>query len=149
MKYVLDTNIVLIYLKNNTTKDHIEQVFSPFKSSNIPIVSVVTLGEIESIALRNNWGEKRIGAVLKFLDKCVIADINSKDIIKKYGEIDAFSQGKLKFNPLGNSSRNMGKSDLWIAALASLVDAQLLTTDKDFSHLDKTYLNLNLIELMK
>jgi len=109
----------------------------------------VTLGEIKSIAVRNNWGQKRITAVERFLKQCVVADINSLDVIEKYGEIDGYSQGKLKHKPLKNTSRNMGKNDLWIAATASVTNATLLTTDKDFTHLNGVYLNLSLISLIR
>ena len=149
MKYILDTNIVLIYLRDEKTKSFIDQKFSPFKQGNIPIISVVTLGEIESLALRNNWGSKRISNVEKFLNKCVVADINSKDVVKMYGQIDAYSQGKLTNKPLDDSSRNMGKNDLWIAATASVTNSKLITTDLDFSHLDKSYLDLEIIKLLK
>ena len=149
MKYFLDTNIVLIYLRDEKTKNYIEHKFSPFIETNIPIISVVTLGEIESIALRNNWGDKRINAVQKFFKKCVIADINSKDVIRMYGEIDSYSQGKNKDKPLGSSSRNMGKNDLWISATVAITKSTLLTTDKDFSHLSKSFFDLELIELIK
>ena len=36
----------------------------------------------------------------------------------------------------------MGKNDLWIAATSSVYDLVLVTTDKDFDHLDKEYLQL-------
>ena len=149
MKYLLDTNIILIYLRDKRTKNFIEREFAPFDVSNIPIVSVVSLGEIESIALRNNWGQKRFAALERFFEKCLITDINSEDVIRRYGEIDAYSQDKLKDKPLNNSSRNMGKNDLWIAATASIVNARLLTTDKDFTHLDTSYLDLSLVTLMR
>jgi tRNA(fMet)-specific endonuclease VapC len=109
----------------------------------------VTLGEIESIALRNNWGEKKLAAVQKFFTKCIIADINSKDVIRMYGEIDNFSQGKSKDKLLGSTSRNMGKNDIWIAATAAITKSVLLTSDKDFSHLNKSFFSVELIELIK
>jgi len=34
----------------------------------------------------------------------------------------------------------MGKNDLWIAATAHVTGATLLTTDKDFDHLDPQFL---------
>ena len=149
MKYILDTNIVLIYLRDKKTKEFNDERYSPFDISNIPIISVVTLGEIESLGIRNNWGLKRITAIESFFHQCVITDINSKDVIAKYGEIDAYSQGKLPSKPLGMTSRNMGKNDLWIAASAVVTNSKLLTTDKDFSHLNESYLDLILIEMKK
>ena len=41
----------------------------------------------------------------------------------------------------------MGKNDLWIAATSSIYDLILLTTDKDFNHLDSEYLNLEYIDI--
>ena len=149
MKYLIDTNIVLVYLRDEKTKAYIEANYSPFHASNIPIVSVVTLGEIESIGLRNKWGIKRIQAVSQLFQKCVIADINSRDNIRRYGEIDAYSQAKLPHSPTGMSSRNMGKNDLWIAATASTIGAKLLTMDKDFDHLNGVYLEVVWVELVK
>lgn len=147
MKYLLDTNIILAYLRDSNIRKSIDEKFNPFQINNIPVISVVSVGEIRSIAIRNNWGEKRIAAVNKFYSKCIIADINSKDVIQKYGEIDAFSQGKLKHKPLGLSARNMGKNDLWIAAIASVTDSKLITTDQDFAHLNDTFLKLELIKI--
>jgi len=92
-------------------------------------------------------GQRRIKILQIFLQKFLIADINSRDIIKRYGEIDAFSQGKLKNIPLGNSSRNMGKNDLWIAATTYITNSKLITSDKDFRHLNVKYLDLILIKI--
>jgi len=36
----------------------------------------------------------------------------------------------------------MGKNDRWIAATASVPDMDLLTSDKDFEHLDGAYIRL-------
>ena len=40
----------------------------------------------------------------------------------------------------------MGKNDLWIAATAMATGATLLTTDKDFDHLDPTFLTRDWID---
>ncbi len=149
MKYLLDTNVLLVYLRDQRTKKVIEETYHPFSLPNIPIISVVTKGEIKSIGLRNNWGDRRLSVLEKFLDRLVVVDINAEDIIEKYAEIDAFSQGKLKGNPLGNSSRNMGKNDLWIAATAAVTKSRFLTMDADFDHLKGKYLDLHKVELQK
>jgi len=139
MNYVLDTNIILVYLKDEQFKTAIEAQYDVFSESNNPIISVVTIGEIRFIALQNNWGAKRIEFVEQFLKEFVVIDVRYNDLINTYAEIDAFSQGKLARKPLGTSSRNMGKNDLWIAATAHIMNAQLITMDKDFQHLDKEY----------
>lgn len=68
-------------------------------------------------------------------------------IIERYAEIDAYSQGKLKGEKVDFSSRNMGKNDLWIAATASIFDLELITTDRDFEHLNPRFLKLTRIDL--
>jgi tRNA(fMet)-specific endonuclease VapC len=39
----------------------------------------------------------------------------------------------------------MGKNDLWIAATASLLNLKLVTTDRDFDHLETSFLSLQKI----
>ena len=146
MNNLLDTNILLTYVRDKIARTNIEKAYQLFDSSNTPIISIVTVGEIKSIAKRNYWGQKKLELLDKILSQLIIIDINAEDIIEKYAEIDAYSQGKLKNKPLPMTSRNMGKNDLWIAATASVTNATLITTDKDFNHLDNIYLKLISIE---
>jgi predicted nucleic acid-binding protein len=147
MNYFFDTNAILIYLRDHVQKDWLDKNYDPLGDDNTAMISVVVLGELESLYLRNNWGRRRIESLRIFLRKFLITDINSRDIIRRYGEIDAFSQGKLKEKRLGDSSRNMGKNDLWIAATASVTNSRLISSDKDFNHLNGEYLDLLLIEI--
>lgn len=147
MNYLLDTNILLIYLRDKEKRKLIEKLYNPLGKDSNPIISVVSVGEIRSIAKRNYWGEKRLKLLDEILNSLIVTDIHSEDVIEMYAEIDAYSQGKLKANPLPTTARNMGKNDLWIAATAKISNSTLLTTDKDFSHLEKSYLKLNLINL--
>ncbi len=145
MNYLLDTNVLITYIRSNKYSERIDEVYNPLSFGNTSIISVVSIGEIKSIALQNNWGIKKQKYLKMFFEKFLIADINATAIIDRYAEIDAFSQNKLKQKSLNTSSRNMGKNDLWIAATASVLDAKLLTLDRDFNHLTKEYLDLELI----
>jgi len=40
----------------------------------------------------------------------------------------------------------MGKNDLWIASTASVLKLKLLTTDQDFNHLNKLFVDLELVQ---
>jgi len=133
---------LLHYVRRSPLKAQIEADFNPTSSRNTVLVSVVSLGEIQSLALQNNWGEQRMKLLAEISKQYLIADINSADVIQRYAEIDAFSQGKLSGRPLGMSARNMTKNDLWIAAVASVLNATLITTDGDFDHLDSIFLKL-------
>lgn len=146
MKFLLDTNIIMVFVRDKIWRGQIASEYEFLHPENDIMVSVVTLGEIRSIALRNKWGERRISNLESILNEAIIVDINVGSIIDAYAEIDAYSQGKLKGKPLYMTSRNMGKNDLWIAATAHVLDAKLITTDSDFDHLNDFFLDLIRIE---
>lgn len=146
MRYLLDTGILLVYLRDKPFSDSIDNQYHPLEFPNIPVISVVTIGELKSIGIQNQWSSKRQANIDDFAKQFLIADINVATVIQRYAEIDAFSQGKLPGRHLGFTSRNMGKNDLWIAATASVLDATLITLDKDFLHLDNEFLKLVLID---
>ncbi len=147
MLLLFDTNIPLIYLRNLPVKDTIESVYNPFSAANKSVVSVVTVGELRAFSLKNKWGKLKIQKMEEFLLKFVVADINTVNVINRYAEIDAFSQGRLDGKKSNFTARNMGKNDIWIAATASVLDATLLTTDNDFDHLQNEFLTLEKIDL--
>jgi tRNA(fMet)-specific endonuclease VapC len=144
MKYLLDTNILIHYLRQSSLANYIERTYQPLvpSSTTTPLISAVIQGELKSLSLQNNWGEPRKQQLQLLMDKFLIVDIRVEAIINRYAEIDAYSQGKLKGRLLTGSARNMGKNDLWIAATASVLDATLLTTDKDFDHLNNEFLKV-------
>ena len=125
MTYFFDTNILLHFLRGSPLKASVIEKYAPFSPANKIVVSVVTLGEIKSISIQNKWGEARLRALKSLYKEFIVADINAENVIQCYAEIDAYSQGKLPEKPLGNTSRNMGKNDLWIAATASILNAEL------------------------
>lgn len=116
------------------------------EEENLALISIVTKGELLALALKNNWGNRRINQLEQFLEQFFIIDISAEDILQEYARIDAFSQGKLKTISSNFSARNMGKNDIWIAATTSVVNATLVTTDKDFTHLDKHFFDLILVK---
>ena len=115
---------------------------------NVSLISVVSKGEIYSLAIQFNWGERKKQELDSLLRRIPVVDINTNRIIHRYAEIDAYSQGKDRTKPLpgGMSSRNMGKNDLWISATASVLNATLVTTDTDFNHLDGVFLSVVYID---
>lgn len=147
MNYTLDTNIVLSMLRNKEFKVKFENKFGFDDSKNSIMISVVSVGELHALALKNKWGKKKVEALEVYLEDFYIFPILNKKIISIYANIDAFSQNKLPLNPLKTTARNMGKNDLWIAATAVLTNSQLLTTDQDFSHLNESILDLQLIHI--
>ena len=142
MDYLLYTNIVLNLVRDSTLSKKILKDFDILKTQNSTFISAVVIGEIKSISLQNKWKAKKKQRFQSFLNDFIVVDVNIESIIDRYAEIDAFSQGKLENRPLKNSSRNMGKNDLWIAATASVLNIPLITTDADFNHLNNEFLEV-------
>lgn len=147
MDYLLDSNIIVIYSRDNDVSNLIEERYQLFSSNHRLFVSVVTLGEINAIIKKFQLGEKRQNNIQRILASIHKIGINFAEIIDKYGDIDAYSQGKIANSKVKFTARNMGKNDLWIAATSSVYDLILITTDKDFEHLDGEYLTLEYVDI--
>jgi len=141
MNYVLDTNI-LVHILTGSQKGMKAQEKTRDNNPFL-IISIVTKAEIFSIAKQRKWGKRKLTILNKLLDELLIIPIDNDDIVEAYAEIDAYSQGKLDEKPLNMTSRNMGKNDLWIAAVTHLTKSTLLTTDNDFNHLEPGYFKID------
>lgn len=140
MNYVLDTNILVHILTGSKIGMEVNAKIQ--ESNPYFVISIVTKAEIISLAKQRKWGERKLTQLNSLLEKLLIIPIDNEEIVEVYAEMDAYSQGKLKDKPLGLTSRNMGKNDLWIAATTYLTKAILLTTDNDFKHLESEYISV-------
>lgn len=95
MRFVFDTNILLHYIRENKVFEVVENAFAPFGGGHDVFISVVSIGEIKSIARQSNWGERKLHKMMNMLSKLIRTDINVETIIEAYAEIDAYSQNKL------------------------------------------------------
>lgn len=143
MRYLLDTNIVLHIIRNSSTWQKIKDDYKLYKADKTIYISIITYAEIISIAKQLNWGQTKLEILQRILITMPTLMLNRK-IAEEYVNIDVYSQGKSIKNPLpyGMSARNMGKNDLWIAATTKHIGAQLITTDKDFDHLNNVFFKL-------
>ena len=137
MSYLIDTNIIVHFVRVSTTYEQLEKNIPLFSSDLDVYFSEVSVGEILSIANRNRWGSKKMERVETLLDSLTLIPISYPDIYRAYADIDSYSQSNhpTLSLPQGMTARNMGKNDLWIAATAYVLRATLVTTDKDFDHL--------------
>jgi tRNA(fMet)-specific endonuclease VapC len=149
MNYFLDTNILVLYLREHPLVKNLREIFHLEVNPNELFTSVICIGELKSLAIQNKWSLKRTLAIDGLRNFMIIVDELEESVLERYAEIDAFSQGRLEGKPLAGSSRNMGKNDLWIAATASVLHATLITTDKDFQHLHTQFLEVAYFDLNK
>ena len=121
---ILDTNVVIQHIRKQ------------IPISPRAVLPIVVVGELEAFALKSDWGYQKMISLNTILETIPIADID-REIAQIYAKVDAYSQGKLKSVPLplGMSARNMGKNDIWIAAISLYFDFELHSIDNDFDHL--------------
>src|SRR3954470_12156617 len=118
-RYVLDTGILVHYVRQSPLYQTIETNEKLIEQDCIPFISVVTMGELLSFGIQQNWGQAKLQLLKTLFSKLVVLDINSNDdkLLETYAEIDSYSKNKLPRNKLGRSI-TMGKNDLWIASTA-------------------------------
>ncbi|MDX2045016.1 MAG: PIN domain-containing protein [Acidobacteriota bacterium] len=129
--YFLDTNILVHLVRRDDLGQYINAQFSLLTTDTQPMISDVSEGELRSLAIQWGWKKNKLEQ-MEFILSCFLrVAIGDSLILKTYAAIDAHSQA------IGNS---MGKNDIWIAASAKSVGATLLTTDKDFDHLNNLFI---------
>ncbi|MBI5095539.1 MAG: type II toxin-antitoxin system VapC family toxin [Candidatus Hydrogenedentes bacterium] len=146
MSYLLDTTILVGLLQAAPYADYASKKYALWEISSAPIISVVTVAEIRSFSLRRQWGAERMERIEDLFRKIPQVPCNHPSVINKWAEIDAYNHRKHPTLQLEGSARTMGDNDLWIAATASVLRARLLTTDKDFSHLDGVFAEVDCID---
>lgn len=107
--------------------------------------SVICRGELLALAEKFGWGSNKRGQMEEVLDQLPIIDINNQTILQAYAQIDAWTHGRAVVSSTGapppRPAKPMGQNDLWIAATAHVTQFTLLSTDNDFLHLDRQWLN--------
>jgi predicted nucleic acid-binding protein len=123
---VLDTNILVHWLRGQVAGERLRSAYALGTRKPRPILPLVVKGEIKSLARQLDWGERKQQALDGLLRELPVADIASELVIEEYARLDHASRSR---------GRRMGKNDLWIAAVAGVQNATVLTTDQDFQHL--------------
>lgn len=133
--YVLDTSALLPLLRGKELGEVIDRTLGLRSAPFLHTISIVTHAELWVIVERNNWGESKLGLVENALKEFVTIDIAGTQIVRAYRRVEAASIG-----------RTMGKNDVWIAATAMITGLPIVTTDKDFNHLDGRLLSVHFID---
>ncbi len=128
---VLDTNILVHYVRDDATWETVRTDFRLLIVEPTPVISIVTVGELRSLARQWKWGEGKLDRMEFALGYFLVLPVESADLVDIYAEIDSHFQIR---------GRKMGKNDLWIATTTVSLGATLLTTDRDFDELDPVFL---------
>lgn len=138
--YVLDTSVVLHLIRGHDLGESIDRAFGLRAAFHRHIVSVVSYGELRVLASRNQWGEPKLRALMLALQELVTVNVDSSAIVDAYVRVDETCR-----NAPGGE-RKMGQNDMWIAATALHAGLPLITTDKDFEHLNGRLIQVHWVD---
>ncbi len=147
-KVLLDTSVILHYMRNDDLASQIEEDYNLLNDAGkIVLFGVITIGEIQGFFLRKNYGSKQTENWNKLLEKAIILNIDGKDkkLMQAYAEIQAYSQNNHPTLKPGKSN-TIGQNDIWIAAIAHVTNATLFTKDPDFDHLKGVFIDVVKVE---
>jgi len=137
MPFLLDTNILIAYIRWGLLGHYIEATYNLYTLQPTPIISIVTEGEIRAIALRHNWGAAKLAKLQRLLNAVTIIPLPFGGVIDAYARID---------HPCVQNGLSVGKNDLWSAATAHVTGATILTTDRDFDPLHGLFLRRDWVD---
>jgi predicted nucleic acid-binding protein len=148
MKYVLDSNILIHYGRQSTVWRYVESNYLPKGLRRKSFISFAAEAEATSFAKANSWGSKKLSLLKSGVNQSTIIHSNIKELKGAYINIDLYSQNRHKSLRLPKkfTARNMGKNDLWIAATANVLQFPLISTDKDFQHLNGVFFDFIYID---
>ncbi len=136
-RLVLDTSVVVKLLQGKEIGSAIASRYGLKQRSMVPLISVVTVGELRSFSRSLGWGRDRRERLNELVANLVVVDINSDDVLEAYADISTFT----KSNGLA-----IGDNDRWIAATAKVLDAVVLTLDKDFAPLHPSLVSCEIVD---
>jgi tRNA(fMet)-specific endonuclease VapC len=149
-RYLLDTNLLLGFTRSADWAQWAYKEFDLGAETTMVFTSVICRGELLALAEKNGWGEAKRKSLVDVLNRFPTVDLNKDAILNQYAATDTWTHGRT----LGDTKRpdppkpavSMKQNDLWIAATAVATGATLVTTDKDFDHLNGLWLERVLVD---
>ena len=109
--YLLDTNVLVHLIRQNALGQYLNANYSPLTAEPRPLISVVTDGELRSLALQWKWGSQKTDQMKFLLGYFGRVPVDTEQVLEAYAVIDAYTEG------LG---RSMGKPMSELRRLRSL-----------------------------
>lgn len=149
-RILLDTNMLLGFSRRATWAQWAYETYDLGNEATMVFTSVICRGELLALAEKNGWGEAKRKVLVEVLNRFPTVDLNKEPILIQYAALDAWTHGRkladeTKPEP-PKPAVSMKQNDLWIAATAAATGATLLTTDKDFDHLNGIWLERMIVD---
>ena len=113
---VVDTDVVSFLFKNHQLRYH----YDPELAGRVPLVSFMTVAELERWALQYRWSSNRLHGLRLYLERFTVVPSN-EDLCRQWAEVMVAAQA---------AGRRIESADAWIAATALLYHAPLLTHNR-------------------
>ncbi|HYL78197.1 MAG TPA: type II toxin-antitoxin system VapC family toxin [Bryobacteraceae bacterium] len=113
---VVDTDVVSFLFKNHP----IGVRYDPELAGRVPLMSFMTVAEMERWALQNRWGTHRLHWLHLYLGRFTVVP-SSPDLCGKWAEVMVAAQA---------AGRRIECADAWIAATAVLYGVPLVTHNR-------------------
>src|SRR5207249_8345013 len=110
---VVDTDVVSFLYK----QDDRGAFYLPYLSNQLPIISFMTLAELERWTLAANWGERKRQHLIKYMRRYVVYPVSAL-LCRKWAEVVDVSRRR---------GHPIAISDAWIAATAMVLEVPLST----------------------
>jgi predicted nucleic acid-binding protein len=127
---LLDTSVVVHLARGNAIGQAMDRQYGLRERRERPLLSVVSVGELLSLARQWSWGDTKVARLRELLAELVVLDLQREAILERYAEMDAWCKA---------NGFAIGNNDLWIAATSAAAGAVLLTNDRDFDPLDPQF----------
>ena len=114
---VVDTDVVSYLFKSHP----IAFQYLPDLTDRTPMISFMTLAELDRWVLEARWSEARRNRLLEYLEPFVVLPYD-RDLCTKWAEVTVAAQA---------SGRRIDCADAWIAATALLAGAPLITHNRN------------------
>ena len=115
-RVVVDTDVLSFLFKNHPIGRH----YDPDLTGRVPLISFMTVAELERWALQNRWNEQRLHWLRLYLQKFTVVP-SSPDLCRYWADVMVTAQA---------AGRRIECADAWIAATAMLYDAPLVTHNR-------------------
>ena len=83
MKYLFDTNIVLAFVRQSKITKAVSEILN-LTDDNQVFISIVTVGELWSIASQRQWSDLKRRQLQRFLDEYIRVSISDDELIRRY-----------------------------------------------------------------
>lgn len=87
-KLLLDTNILVHLLRGRRAAEQLESTYSSGQRSPRPTISVISKGEIKSLAQQFEWGRDKLERIDAMLAAMPAIDISARVVHDAYAKFD-------------------------------------------------------------